>query len=541
MKFINRNANSRCARDGWSPLPIILLAATVVASGSVRAQLPGQPLVCSITINSDDEINTFRKHLGDRFRFVELTDGKSPNDPDWFGKACRQDIKCDVLVISGHFSGSFFGNRSFTLPLQKLEEQSCSFETNRCAGILSHPKEVFLFGCNTLRRPDYATADMPFSSLYRKHRQAGLDTSTAVRLATTAKMGLYNSFGDRMMKIFSGAKTIYGFTKAAPEGPDIAPVLSRYLQSVPDYAQHLNRIAASPGFNNRILKRTLHPYAIGQMSAIAPTSRAGTDYQNVCKLYDAKTSTGQGVTLIDQLLGSGQLLGNFHAIETFATSRLRNDASVVRKLKNSAKARSSITAIARRIGNSIPYASIYLANIEKTMGWIDNAEYDSRIRKAALKLINTPTDISRHMARQIRDENLLRGRVNIKFADLPADFPQRPHRVATLGLLGISEPGIVDRMIERLGANDEYFIPNRQALALMRVAAPQIDKILEILKDSDDDEIQSGIIYLLTELGCPNPNTKKILLELAAEGHLQPVAVEQLNASMPELTQNCRY
>ena len=131
--------------------------------------------------------------------------------------------------------------------------------------------------------------------------------------------------------------------------------------------------------------------------------------------------------------------------------------------------------------------------------------------------------------------------MNIKFADLPADFPQRPHRVATLGLLGISEPGIVDRMIERLGANDEYFIPNRQALALMRVAAPQIDKILEILKDSDDDEIQSGIIYLLTELGCPNPNTKKILLERAAEGHLQPVAVEQLNASMPELTQNCRY
>ena len=74
------------------------------------------------------------------------------NDPaeqkSWFEKACERDIQCDVLVISGHFGGSFFGEESeYYLSLKEMEKLTCQ---RKCENVLSHVKEVFLFGCNTL-------------------------------------------------------------------------------------------------------------------------------------------------------------------------------------------------------------------------------------------------------------------------------------------------------------------------------------------------------------------------------------------------------
>ena len=66
---------------------------------------------------------------------------------DWFDKACASGIRCDQLVISGHFGGTFFGMSGNALSLSTLEAKGCS---KSCEGILSHPYEVFLFGCNTL-------------------------------------------------------------------------------------------------------------------------------------------------------------------------------------------------------------------------------------------------------------------------------------------------------------------------------------------------------------------------------------------------------
>jgi hypothetical protein len=67
--------------------------------------------VCSITVNSADEKEMFRRSLPpDKFQFVELVER---DRPDWLESACRQGIRCDVLVISGHYDGGneFYSDR----------------------------------------------------------------------------------------------------------------------------------------------------------------------------------------------------------------------------------------------------------------------------------------------------------------------------------------------------------------------------------------------------------------------------------------------
>src|SRR5205085_5222725 len=100
--------------------------------------------------NSPDEKAAFQRSLPpDKFKFVELVErGRA----DWLESACRQGVRCDVLVISGHYDGGneFFSdqlNASEFLPVDEMERASCS---SSCPGLFSQLKEVYLFGCNTL-------------------------------------------------------------------------------------------------------------------------------------------------------------------------------------------------------------------------------------------------------------------------------------------------------------------------------------------------------------------------------------------------------
>lgn len=95
---------------------------------------------------------TFKKSLDPRqWNFVELVTNREQGDSDFARKNYRPNLKCDVLVISGHFSGSCVGSRADTLPLKTMESLSCRSE---CDGIFKAPEQVFLFGSNTLSRVD---------------------------------------------------------------------------------------------------------------------------------------------------------------------------------------------------------------------------------------------------------------------------------------------------------------------------------------------------------------------------------------------------
>src|SRR5512144_1761779 len=113
---------------------LVLLVASLAAILTHGASA-GQTTVCTITVNSTDERETFRRSLpADRFRFVELVER---GRPDWLASACRAGVRCDVLLISGHFDdgSEFYSDRLDSrdaLPVDEMQRVSCS---DSCPGL----------------------------------------------------------------------------------------------------------------------------------------------------------------------------------------------------------------------------------------------------------------------------------------------------------------------------------------------------------------------------------------------------------------------
>jgi len=167
-------------------IDVLLLAFLLLGSTAARAE---EKTVCTITVNSADEKESFRRHLPKgQYRFVELVEqGRA----DWLGASCERAIACDVLVVSGHFNAgdTFYSDRieaRESLRIDELERASCSAS---CPALFSRLKEVYLFGCESLN---------PDASKYSSsHGDSGLE---------------------RMRRIFANVPLIYGFSSAAPVG-----------------------------------------------------------------------------------------------------------------------------------------------------------------------------------------------------------------------------------------------------------------------------------------------------------------------------------
>jgi len=224
--------------------PILKPAAVILAAiGGVAAMpafaTPGpvsaadRQTVCTITVNSSDEKQAFERYLPpDRFRFVELVER---GRPDWLESARRSGIRCDILVISGHYDGGDYagGNEFFSehvdsreyLPVDEMERIACS---NPDDGLFSHLKAVYLFGCNTLNPVALRSAP---DEIARTLVESGHSPGEAERLARTMSPRFADSSRDRMRHIFRNVPAIYGFSSVAPLGPLAATYLDRYFRS----------------------------------------------------------------------------------------------------------------------------------------------------------------------------------------------------------------------------------------------------------------------------------------------------------------------
>ena len=118
------------------------LTAAALGCPSVLAADRQKQTVCTITVNSADEKETFRRYLpASRYEFVELVER---DRPDWLASACRKSVACDVLIVSGHYDGGneFFSDqlevREF-LPVSELERVSCS---GSCTGLFARFDEA---------------------------------------------------------------------------------------------------------------------------------------------------------------------------------------------------------------------------------------------------------------------------------------------------------------------------------------------------------------------------------------------------------------
>jgi hypothetical protein len=216
-----------------SVLPLLCGAAfDAHAASDARGSADGVQTVCTITVNSADEKEAFRRHLPPgRYRFVELVErGRA----DWLESARRTGVRCDILIISGHYDGGDYagGNEFFSehvdahefLPVDEMERVACSDPDN---GLFSNLKAVYLFGCNTLN-PEALHGE---GEIARLLVQSGHSQTDAQRLARALNTRYADSSRDRMRHIFKDVPAIYGFSSVAPLGPVAATYLDRYLRA----------------------------------------------------------------------------------------------------------------------------------------------------------------------------------------------------------------------------------------------------------------------------------------------------------------------
>ncbi len=249
--------------------------------------------VCTITVNSPDEKEAFRSRLpSDKFQFVELVErGRA----DWLASACSQGVRCDVLVISGHYDG---GNEFFSdqldakefLPVDEMERVSCS---DSCSGLFSQLKEVYLFGCNTLNPQAIKSAS---AEVERSLLRSGHSRADSARLSRALSARHAESSRDRMQLVFKDVPAIYGFSSVAPLGPVAGSLLGRYFR---------NAGSAEIG-SGRVSPRLLGQFATHSMTVSSGMNASDPHigYRNdVCQFADDRLSPAQRARFVHALLG----------------------------------------------------------------------------------------------------------------------------------------------------------------------------------------------------------------------------------------------
>lgn len=269
------------------------LAAIGACVGAAIAFAAGAPrTICTITVNSADEKETFRRYLppGD-YRFVELVEhGRK----DWLASACEQKISCDALIISGHFDGGdeFYTDRydvTESLTVQEMQRASCS---GSCPGVFANLKEVYLFGCNTLKPEAHYTAS---SEIVRALIRSGQSPSEAAQLAALLGEQHAGSNRDKMRQIFRDVPVIYGFSSKAPLGRRAGPVLEKYFQTAPAGE-------VGSGKPSSKLLALFSPTSMTVTSGLTDSDPQASVRTDACHFLDDRLSTPQKVAFLHGML-----------------------------------------------------------------------------------------------------------------------------------------------------------------------------------------------------------------------------------------------
>lgn len=249
--------------------------------------------VCSMTFNSVDEKQLFSKHLSPiGYKQVELVPDNK--DPNWFKKACASDVSCDILVVSGHFGGLFFGESSSTISLAELINAK---EKSLCPNILDKPKSVFLMGCNTLasKSPDHRSVNDYLYVLVGD----GFPLNLAEEVAASRYLDFGQSMSEFMTSVFNKSQMVVGFDSTGPLGAQAAPKLERAFRDTSLADKNITGIskaailAAFKGTNLRVATPTIKKADLDRTEALSgnnPQSLIAWKNillnQNISKHYD---------------------------------------------------------------------------------------------------------------------------------------------------------------------------------------------------------------------------------------------------------------
>lgn len=270
--------------------PAALLACLLAASTFAVGAAP--KTICTITINSADEKEVMQRRLPrDGYRVVELVER---GNPDWLASACRRGVTCDALVISGHFDNGteFYTGRvedHDALTVHEMQRASCSAS---CNGLFSQLKEVYLFGCNTLKSEPVNVAS---PEILRSLRRAGHAQADAERIAAQLNARYGESNRDRLRHVFKDVPVLYGFSSLAPLGHVAGPMLERYFRSAP----------AGEVASGRVSQTLLGVF--GPSSMVAAAGLTDADPQaamrsDMCGFADEATPAARKVAFMHEVL-----------------------------------------------------------------------------------------------------------------------------------------------------------------------------------------------------------------------------------------------
>jgi len=364
----------------------IVVAVALLAAAASVATAAGKRTVCTITVNSADEKETLRRHLPkDEYQFVELVER---GRPDWLASACRQQVRCDALIVSGHFNGTeFFSDQlevSEFLPVQEMERASCA---PSCAGLFSQLKEVYLFGCNTLNTETTRTLA---TEIERSLVRAGSSRVDAERVSYALMRRYGQSNRDVTRRVFTNVPIIYGFSSRAPVGPTAASLLNRYFQS-----SSVDRLG-NGGVNRKLLASfsSSSMTVVGGMSATDPQAAYR---EEACRFVDERLSPAQKLDFIHQVLrrGTAESRMFLDRIEGFLSSldeAQRQEQAVAEALGAIARdgaARDRYLTYARDVDQAPIRAR--MTAVARDLGWLSPADYRIEIVRMIEDLLARPT------------------------------------------------------------------------------------------------------------------------------------------------------
>ena len=384
--------------------------------------------VCSITINSSDEIETFKEFLPARdFDFVELLPSRvnpqQNHQSHWFNRACEKDYRCDILVISGHFGGTFFGESNYSLPTELMEEKACK---KNCPGILNELKEIFLFGCNTLadKKRDHRSNSEYLQVLL----DDGMARGVAERVVAARYSPLETPFYKRMNFIFSGSETVYGFNELSPLGVHIKTPLRRYFQSINrqfgSYTDYLKRGAYKRSRNTELFQQGIHSL---NQARIGDDSSEADFFRDKCLLYDREADFFSRVQALENIFSSEKSGSAFFAIDDF----LSENESVVKEGMGRRAFRSirENTSFAKEFLSYkehldyLPYIRMIYYSLLDRFQWINPFDLKVLKKQTLLDIIRSPDQESYiSVLLLLRQNQISSGELYISKRDLPEDY-----------------------------------------------------------------------------------------------------------------------
>jgi hypothetical protein len=336
----------------------------------VSAEAAGKSTVCTITVNSADEREVFRRYLPeDRFDFVELVEkGRS----DWLTRSCRRGVSCDVLIVSGHFAGTEFysskPDRPESLPVEEIERAQCG---GACPGLFGNLKEVYLFGCDSLK-PDPVKSAMP--EIVRGLVEGGASPAEAMRRARELSVRYGEASRDTMRRLFPNVPVIYGFSSLAPYGRVAGPMLEGFFRA--GEGAEIGSGSAS----SRLVKL----FAPASM-VLAAGQRDGDPHADFraesCRAFDDRVAAGDRVRLQHERLARPmpEMRMAFASIERFFATRgeaERADPTFVaamQRLAADVATRESYLAVTR--ATSDPALRLRMIELARTLGWLDEPQH----------------------------------------------------------------------------------------------------------------------------------------------------------------------